>query len=849
MVRTTLIHLKIVDMKSIESNKSVVSSDNGSGISSCIPISSHVHTNVVRTRGGDLAVTWLLSGLPFLGREDWELDNRHATFNRMLQTLRAPDYTNIAYWVHDIRRRRTMTFDGKYATQFNQFVNDRYFDTLNRDKLMLNELYFTLIYRPNAGAKVPSLASTIEAIRKEQEGDVAKVIELASNVEMGLSDYSPRRLGTYVGRNSQLFSEVYEFYSFLINHTNEPVPVLHAPAWAYIATSQYAFSSGNGNFSIRSSDNVDCFGAVLNIKEYADNTFPGILNGMKYVGCEYIITHSFTPLARPEALTSLEQTKKRLISSGDRAVSQIEDLDKALDGLSSGNFLLGDYHFSVAVFGDSIEALNEDLPKVRVELSQAGFVSAKETVASASAVFAQLPANWEYRVRKAKVSSLNFLGMSPLHNFSMGKRDDNPWGVAATVLQSTNGQPYFFNFHATKTSERSFGEMALGNTMVIGKSGTGKTALVNFLLSQVQRYTPTPTIFFFDKDRGAEIFVRACNGRYFTIESGAPTGLNPFQCENTEMNQMFLVGLVKLLAEKEVYTSREDEDISRAVAAVLDSPNHLRNITNLRANLPNLSDDAVYARLSRWCTGGYLAWVFDNPQDKITFDGTSIVGFDYTDLIDSDEVRTPVIAYLLFRLEQLIDGRPLIFVMDEFWKILDGEGGLKEFARNKLKTIRKQNGFGIFATQSPEDALKSDISAALIEQTATLILLPNPNANRADYMDGLKLSEAEFKEVIALDERSRTFLVKQGHSAVLCQLQLGDSPEILSVISSSTGGIAIMNRVIGELALQKRQHSNGMNSGSVEAPVSEAELNAVTAEEWLPHFHREREALQASKRK
>jgi type IV secretion system protein VirB4 len=40
--------------------------------------------------------------------------------------------------------------------------------------------------------------------------------------------------------------------------------------------------------------------------------------------------------------------------------------------------------------------------------------------------------------------------------------------------------------------------------------------------------------------------------------------------------------------------------------------------------------------------------------------------------------------------------------MDEFWKILDGEGGLKEFAKNKQKTIRKQNGWASFATQSPE---------------------------------------------------------------------------------------------------------------------------------------------------
>src|SRR3546814_13948359 len=94
--------------------------------------------------------------------------------------------------------------------------------------------------------------------------------------------------------------------------------------------------------------------------------------------------------------------------------------------------------------------------------------------------------------------------------------------------------------------------------------------------------------------------------------------------------------------------------------------------------------------------------------------------------------------------------------MDEFWKILDGSGGLKEFAKNKQKTIRKQNGLGIFATQSPEDALQSDISAALIEQTAPLVLLPNPNASRQDYAEGLKPTPAEYTVIKSRAAPSRT---------------------------------------------------------------------------------------------
>jgi len=178
---------------------------------------------------------------------------------------------------------------------------------------------------------------------------------------------------------------------------------------------------------------------------------------------------------------------------------------------------------------------------------------------------------------------------------------------------------------------------------------------------------------------------------------------------------------------------------------------------------------------------------------------------------------------LLHRLEALIDGRPLIYVMDEFWKILDGKGGLKEFAKNKQKTIRKQNGMGIFATQSPEDALRSDIAAALIEQTATMILLPNPNASRDDYVNGLKLTESEYQVVKSLDERSRCFLVKQGHASSVCQLNLRGMDDALAVISASTDNIDIMHRVLEQRA-------------KVEGVLPDE----LTPEQWLQHFYDQR---------
>lgn len=769
-----------------------------------IPISTHVAPTVVKTTGGDFLVTWSLGGLPFVGREEWELEHRHNTFNRMLQTLRAPDYVNVAFWTHDIRRRRRVTPDGKFEHVFNQRMSDDYYETLSSQKIMQNELYLTMLYRPVvSGKRFVEKSDDPVRLKSEQDQSIDKILELASNVEAVLKEYAPYRLGMYEASNGVVFSEVLEFFGYILNRIDEPVPVLKAPVPDYLPVSRLMFSDKTGDFIVRTPNGHNQFGAILNIKEYTDATYPGILNGLKYLDFEYVLTHSFSPVGRQEALKVLDRTRGMMISSGDKAVSQIVELNQAMDDIASGNFILGQYHFIITLYADSQEALSQNIATTRAELSNAGFVSSKEDLAVVASFYSQFPGNWKYRTRIANVSSLNFLGLSPLHNFATGKKDNNPWGACVTTLQTTNGQPYYFNFHATLPGENSLGEKAIGNTMVIGKSGTGKTALINFLLSQVQKLKPSPTIFFFDKDRGAEIFVRACGGRYLALESGKPTGFNPFQCARTEANVQFLADLIKVLAAKSTYTAREEEDIFRAVESILDTPMHLRTMSNFQKSLPNMGDDGLYARLRKWTVGNSLGWVFDNPVDNIDLSHANIIGFDYTELLDNPEARVPVINYLLHRLEELIDGRPLIYVMDEFWKILEGGGALKDFAKNKQKTIRKQNGLGIFATQSPEDALQSDISAALIEQTATLILLPNPNASREDYIDGLKLTESEFQVVKSLDERSRCFLVKQGHAASVCQLNLRGMDDALAVISASTDNIEILHRVLHETAQAK----------------------------------------------
>ena len=60
-------------------------------------------------------------------------------------------------------------------------------------------------------------------------------------------------------------------------------------------------------------------------------------------------------MSRYDAMKTLERTRGMMISSGDKSFTQIAELDHAMDQLASGNFVLGGYHFSLAIYADSQE--------------------------------------------------------------------------------------------------------------------------------------------------------------------------------------------------------------------------------------------------------------------------------------------------------------------------------------------------------------------------------------------------------------------------------------------------------------------------------------------------------------
>lgn len=797
-------------------------------VSTFIPYSTHVTREIVKLVSGDYIATIRLQGAAHESADIRDINSWHEQLNGFMRNIASP---NVGLWSHVIRREYGEFPGGEFAPGFCRDFNDKYRARMADEKMLINELYITLVYRPQpikAAKFLDLFGGKSDKDRQEQQQDeIEGVKDLIGVALSALDRYEPEVLTCY-DHKGVIFSETLEFLAFLINGEWQRFPLPRAEIKDVLATARPFFGKG-GLMSLKGPTRTQ-YAGIVTIQEYPTPTYPGLMNDLLGMPFEFVMSQSFTFLSKPVAVGRMRRQQSRLVAAGDVAVSQVDAIDDALDDLTSNRFVMGAHSLSVVVRADDQKQLNDYISEAGAAFSDSGMKWAREEAAMAGAFWAQLPGNFEYRVRVGDITSRNFAGFSSLHNFPIGHIHGNQWGDAVTMFKTTSGAPFYFNFHkgeegsdAKRAAKLDPNHKDLANTVVIGKSGTGKTVLEMVLLAQAQKFNQPEngkvlTCVIFDKDLGAAVGVRAMGGRYYPLKNGTPSGFNPFRMAPTANNLTFLETLVKQLVKHDglPITPVQERELSEAIKGVMNAAEHKRRLGAVLEFLDPTDENGLHIRLARWCRGGPLAWLFDNLEDTLRLDDCTMVGFDVTEFLDNDETRTPTIMYLFHRIESLIDGRRIPIFMDEFWKLLDDEA-FQDLAQNKLVTIRKQDGFLVMFTQSPKQVLKSPIAYAIIGQTATKIFLPNPEADYDDYVNGFKLTQREFEIVRGLGEKSRRFLIKQGQNSVVAELNLRGFDDELAVLSGNTATSLLAEKLVAELG----------------------DDPAV----WLPEFHRIRKGV------
>lgn len=749
-----------------------------------LPYARHIDDCTIETRDGLLMQTIHLSGLLFETAESGELNYRAELRDAMLRAVGSSRY---AIYHHVIRRRADELLEGEFGDAFSQRLDQRWRQRLGSRQLYVNELLLTIVRRPLPGhmglperiarffGRSPSRNAAQLAAEKYALDNAREALVSA------LRQYDPQVLRV-VEESGVQYSRPLQFLSSLYNAHLAPVAVPHGDLGHHIPARRVSF--GQDTVELAPTGHLPRrFVAMVSIKDYPGRTMPGMFDELYRLPFEMNVTQSFAFVERREALGRMNLALRRMRSAEDEALSLRNELTYAKDEVAAGRAGFGEHHTTIAVHAEDLRLLDRQVAEVIALLAGLGINAVREDIALEPAFWAQFPANFRYIARRGLVSTTNFAGLASLHNFPVGQFDGNHWGKAVTLFETTAAGPYYFNFH----------QRDLGNFTVIGPSGSGKTVVLNFLLAQARRYNPR--IVFFDKDRGAELFIRAIGGRYDRLNPEVSSGLNPLQLGDTPGNRQFLIEWLTLLAGSA--DSAEMDQIRDALDTNFLQPVNRRRLRYLvelfrGGTRPKAGD--LYSRLRPWWGEGERAWLFDNEQDQTDLEART-VGFDMTAILDDPVARTPALLYFFHRVEERLDGTPAIIVVDEGWKALDDEVFVRRI-KDWEKTIRKRNGIVGFATQSAQDALESRIASAIIEQAATQIFMINPRARAEDYINGFGLSRHEFDLVRTMPDDSHCFLVRHGNDSVVVRLDLSGERDLLTILSGRESTIRLFDELV-----------------------------------------------------
>ncbi|QMW22463.1 VirB4 family type IV secretion/conjugal transfer ATPase [Sandaracinobacteroides saxicola] len=751
-----------------------------------LPYARHVDDHTIETRSGLLLQVIALRGLLFETADSAELNYRKTLRDAM---LRAIGSSRFALYHHVVRRRVDVALDADFPDPFSLDLDRRWRAKLEGRQLYANELFLTLIRRPLQGRmglldKVRTWVGATGVDRAQQVGiELSALNEARDALIAALGSYGPRLLGVYQTPQG-LCSEPLEFLGGLFNGTTTPMLLPFGDLGENVARRRISF--GQNAFE-RAADGLAprAFGAIMSVKDYAGHTAAGMFDELLRLPVNMVVSQSFAFVERGASLSAMNLALRRMRAADDEAMSLREELLVAKDSVAAGRAGFGEHHMTIAVEAEDLDTLNGNVSEVAATLADLGILAVREDIGLEPAFWAQFPANFPYIARRGLVSTANFAGLASAHSFASGSHSGNHWGEAVTLLETTAAGPYFFNFH--------HGD--LGNFTVIGPSGSGKTVVLNFLLAQARKFDPR--IVFFDKDRGAELFIRAVGGRYDRLDPAVPSGLNPLQFPDTPGNRALLADWLTTLAG-----GADVEEMARINAAIdanFTVPSEYRRLCHLvelfRGQARPAPND-LYARLEPWWGNGAHAWLFDNELDRTDLT-ERVVGFDMTAILDDPMLRTPAMMVLFHRVEERLDGSPAIIVVDEGWKALDDDVFVRRI-KDWEKTIRKMNGIVGFATQSARDALDSRIASAIVEQAATQIFMINPKASEEDYCRGFGLTLHELDLVRTLPDSAHCFLVRHGNESAVVRLDLSGEKDFLTILSGRERTVRLLDNIRAE---------------------------------------------------
>lgn len=749
-----------------------------------VPYACHWGPETIVTKNGEVLQIIKISD----NASSEGVDLRTEIRNALLESI---DTTEYAVWIHTVRRKENFQPEGEFKRDFAGYLDRFWKDRNNWDHKFINEVYITIV-REGEGANLTNPLGFMRQIiprfdirHRESYLDesTAKLTRVVDKMLRRLSSVGARKLSFSLGEDNVWYSEPVGFFSKLVNLQDDPVQVAQVSLADYITDCDVTFGFNAMEVRMRK-DGRRRFGAYLTIKESRDIP-SSALEPLLKMPIEFIFSQCFLFLNSKRALKGYEYQKKLFDISNSGTLSVRSGLKSIIDSNTGKPVDFCEHQLGLFLSAESVKTLESSVYKSVVTLGTLGLIPMREDLMLEECFWAMQPANFQYIKRLKPLNTSAMGAFADLTFMPSGKGKYNHWGPAVTTLNTVARTPYFFNFHVEKN----------GHTVLLGPPDSGKKILMNFLVAQARKFDGK--LFYFDRDRLGEIFVRSMDGVYLNLYPGADArpyvnaALNPLQLEDTPHNREFLERWLMLLAGGAAEAALA-ASCKSVIAEIMQKPKQERQLS-VCADMLALQDPKWRTVLSPWLVGGRNAQLFNHPSDTLILEG-KVYGFEMEQFIHNREVLLPVLAYLMHRVMQALDGKPAMVVMDEAWDLITTPV-IAPRIKSWLNALTEKNAMAFLASENIDAVKNNPINAEILPMCATKIFLPDDAADES-YMDAFGLSVKEVALMPEMDVEDRHFLVVKPTESVMLEMDLSGMVDIVSVLAATPFHLQMMEQAI-----------------------------------------------------
>ena len=526
----------------------------------------------------------------------------------------------------------------------------------------------------------------------------------------------------------------------------------------------------------------DYYVKVLTLKEPSAQSFPLIFKRLLEVEANYYVVtewkkedsgkmrrviqakrrHFHNTKRSFASQVSLNDAPTQDVLLDDSKESQVRELGEGIKEIELHGNYFGQFSLTVVIY---------DLDMAKVDRACADFYKVfsvhdaqlyEEKYNLLNAFLAAVPGNHVFNLRSLYLLNTNYADFSFLFTLHCGEpRNQHLRQEYLAVLETNHHTPYFLNLHYRDVA----------HTMILGRTGAGKSFLLNFLITNLQKYDPHT--FIFDLGGSFESLTQLFGGSYIRVGlESEDFKINPFSLPPTKENLDFLALFLKVLIQGQRAGELDpatERDLFHQVENLYAVDPALRTLSVLANTLGH----DIASRLSKWTRGGQFGFLFDNAEDTISF--SRFQCFDFQRMSQYPELLEPLLFYILHRANAVIADRQIssvfkAFFIDEAWVFLKNPA-IQRYVVEALKTWRKHNAAMVLSTQSLDELKRSDILDVIIESCATKIFLANPDMDRDLYRRQFHLNENEVELISGLIPKQQ-FLIKTPELAKVANLNV-----------------------------------------------------------------------------